>query len=201
MTAPTVIITGDSDDIVYEELHSRGLARDIAGSTLLWVRGLGHKPDWIATDLSVAAIERVAGKDVDLDALKAKSRRGSRHDRDGGAEDGDRAAGLVPDGSDAGQAVRTDIGDPEHVGGAGRAERQAGGDDQPVAGPAETFGADDAAGAVDHVVEIMRVIGDHAMQAPDDRQAASGLDDRRQRQDRHIRRSRAARRPVVPDEV
>ncbi len=32
IAAPTVIITGDSDDIVLEHLHSQGLARDIAGS-------------------------------------------------------------------------------------------------------------------------------------------------------------------------
>jgi pimeloyl-ACP methyl ester carboxylesterase len=66
IAAPTVIITGDSDDIVYEELHSLGLNRDIAGSELVWVKGLGHKPDFVATDLAVAAIEKVAGLPRDL---------------------------------------------------------------------------------------------------------------------------------------
>ena len=66
IAAPTVIITGDSDEIVYEELHSLGLNRDIAGSELLWVKGLGHKPDYVATDLAVAAIEKVAGLPRDL---------------------------------------------------------------------------------------------------------------------------------------
>lgn len=72
ITVPTVIITGDSDDIVYEELHSLGLNRDIAGSELVWVKGLGHKPDYIATDLSVAAIEKVAGLHRDLQAIARK---------------------------------------------------------------------------------------------------------------------------------
>jgi pimeloyl-ACP methyl ester carboxylesterase len=66
VTAPTIIITGDRDDIVYEEIHSRGLKRDIPGAELYWVHGLGHKPDYMATDLSIAAIERLAGKPRDL---------------------------------------------------------------------------------------------------------------------------------------
>lgn len=67
--APTVIISGDRDTVVYEEIHSVGLARDIAGAELVWVKNLGHKPDWIATDLAVGAIEKVSGRDVDLQAL------------------------------------------------------------------------------------------------------------------------------------
>lgn len=69
IAAPTVIITGDHDTVVYEEIHSRGLARDIANSELLWIRNLGHKPDWIAPELVSAAIEKVAGRDIDLAAL------------------------------------------------------------------------------------------------------------------------------------
>ena len=67
--APTVIVTGDSDDIVLEEIHSRGLARDIEGSELVWVEGLGHKPDYAARDLAIAAIEKIAGHDHDLQAM------------------------------------------------------------------------------------------------------------------------------------
>ena len=69
IAVPTVIITGDSDEIVYEELHSLGLNRDIKGSELLWVKGLGHKPDYVATDLAIAAIEKVAGMNRDLRSL------------------------------------------------------------------------------------------------------------------------------------
>lgn len=68
ITAPTVIITGDSDDIVLEEIHARGLARDVKGSELLWIKGLGHKPDYIATGLAISAIEKLAGKPHDLQA-------------------------------------------------------------------------------------------------------------------------------------
>ncbi|WP_442581394.1 alpha/beta fold hydrolase [Mesorhizobium sp. ASY16-5R] len=68
IAAPTVVISGDRDTVVYEEIHSLGLARDIPGAKLLWVKNLGHKPDWIAPDLIVSAIEKLAGKPVDLDA-------------------------------------------------------------------------------------------------------------------------------------
>jgi len=69
ITTPTVIITGDSDPVVLEEIHSQGLARDIEGSELVMVHGLGHKPDYVVTDLCIAAIEKVAGFDRDLPAI------------------------------------------------------------------------------------------------------------------------------------
>jgi pimeloyl-ACP methyl ester carboxylesterase len=68
ITAPTVIITGDSDDIVWEHLHSQGLARDIEGSELVRIRGVGHKPDYLATDVAIAALEKIAGQFRDLEA-------------------------------------------------------------------------------------------------------------------------------------
>lgn len=67
--APTVIITGDADRVVLEQIHSRGLARDIRGSELIRVHGLGHKPDYIATDLAIAAMEKLAGMNRDLPAI------------------------------------------------------------------------------------------------------------------------------------
>jgi pimeloyl-ACP methyl ester carboxylesterase len=67
--APTVVISGDRDTVVYEEIHSVGLARDIPGAELIWVKNLGHKPDWVARELVVAAIEKVAGEERDLAAL------------------------------------------------------------------------------------------------------------------------------------
>ncbi|MCA0011424.1 alpha/beta hydrolase [Mesorhizobium sp. B292B1B] len=67
--APTVIISGDRDKVVYAHVHSVGLERNIAGAELVWVRNLGHKPDWIASDLVVGAIEKVAGRSVDLEAM------------------------------------------------------------------------------------------------------------------------------------
>jgi len=71
--APTVIITGDSDDVVLEELHSRGLARDITGAELITIRNLGHKPDYVTTDVAIAAIERLAGQPRDLQVLAAQA--------------------------------------------------------------------------------------------------------------------------------
>ena len=65
---PTVILTGDEDTVVLEEVHSKGLARDIKGSELLWVHGIGHKPDYIATNLAVMAIEKLNGASRDLQA-------------------------------------------------------------------------------------------------------------------------------------
>ena len=69
ITAPTIVISGNRDTVVYEEIHSLGLARDIPNAELLWVENLGHKPDWIATGLAVAAIETLSGKTRDLQAM------------------------------------------------------------------------------------------------------------------------------------
>ncbi|CAN7283591.1 alpha/beta fold hydrolase [Mesorhizobium sp. LjRoot246] len=67
--APTVVISGDRDKVVYAQVHSVGLVRDIPGAELVWVHNLGHKPDWIAPDLVVGAIEKVAGREIDLQAM------------------------------------------------------------------------------------------------------------------------------------
>ncbi|WP_245292820.1 alpha/beta fold hydrolase [Pararhizobium arenae] len=66
--APTIILTGDRDGVVYAHIHSKQLHEAIAGSRLITVHNLGHKPDYVATDLAVAAIETLAGKPRDLDA-------------------------------------------------------------------------------------------------------------------------------------
>ena len=65
---PTVIITGDADTVVLEEIHSKGLSRDIAGSELVWIAGLGHKPEYAAPEIAVMAVEKIAGNDRDLQA-------------------------------------------------------------------------------------------------------------------------------------
>ena len=67
--APTVVVSGDADTVVYEEIHTLGLARDIPGAELVWVKNLGHKPDWIAPELVAAAIEKLGGRPRDLQAL------------------------------------------------------------------------------------------------------------------------------------
>lgn len=65
---PVVIITGDEDSVVAEEIHSKGLERDISGSELLWIKGIGHKPDYAATKLAISAIEKINGAPRDLQA-------------------------------------------------------------------------------------------------------------------------------------
>jgi len=69
IAAPIVVISGDADTVVYEEIHSAGLARDIPGAEMVWVKNLGHKSDWIAPELTVAAVEKVAGRPADLQAM------------------------------------------------------------------------------------------------------------------------------------
>lgn len=68
IAAPALVITGDHDTVVYEEVHSHGLARDIPGARLVTVHNLGHKPDWTAPDLVVAAVESIAGFATDVEA-------------------------------------------------------------------------------------------------------------------------------------
>jgi hypothetical protein len=55
--------------VVYEEIHSNGLARDIPGAELVWVRNLGHKPDYIVPKIVAAAVEKAAGRPVELAPL------------------------------------------------------------------------------------------------------------------------------------
>jgi pimeloyl-ACP methyl ester carboxylesterase len=69
--APTIIITGDADDIVAEEIHSIGLKRDIPNSELIWLKGVGHKTDYVANRIAVEAIEKLAGKPNSMEAMAA----------------------------------------------------------------------------------------------------------------------------------
>jgi pimeloyl-ACP methyl ester carboxylesterase len=54
--APTTIVTGDADGVVYTHIHSLGCARDIPGATLTVLEGIGHSPHHSAPDEVVAAI-------------------------------------------------------------------------------------------------------------------------------------------------
>lgn len=66
--APVSIITGDSDDIVLAEIHSKGLERDIKGAKLVWLPGEGHAPAWTNPQAVISEIERVSA------AARARSR-------------------------------------------------------------------------------------------------------------------------------
>ena len=57
---PTVIIAGDADAIVWTEVHSRALAREVEGARLLVLPGVGHMPHHGRPDLVLAEIERLA---------------------------------------------------------------------------------------------------------------------------------------------
>jgi pimeloyl-ACP methyl ester carboxylesterase len=54
--APTEVVTGDSDGVVYAHIHSTGLARDISGARLTTLDGVGHSPHFVAPDRIVAII-------------------------------------------------------------------------------------------------------------------------------------------------
>lgn len=69
IAVPTIVVSGNRDTVVYEEIHSLGLVRDIPNAELVWIDNLGHKPDWIAPDLVAAAVETVAGQQVDLSEI------------------------------------------------------------------------------------------------------------------------------------
>ena len=75
IAAPTIIITGDTDDIVSPDVHARQLAKDIAQSELLVIKGMGHKSDYVAQDLVVAAIEKLAGRNIDLNQMRQQVER------------------------------------------------------------------------------------------------------------------------------
>jgi len=83
---PTVVISGDSDTVVYEEIHSLGLARDIPGAELVWVHNLGHKPDWVAADLVLAAVETVTGRRNDIQQIARRVEARIAADAEGAAD-------------------------------------------------------------------------------------------------------------------
>lgn len=55
--APTVIVSGDADRIVWTDLHSRALEREIPGARLVVLPGIGHMPHHAAPDLIAREIE------------------------------------------------------------------------------------------------------------------------------------------------
>jgi len=65
---PTVIVSGDADKVVWTNLHSRFLARDIPGARLVLLPGVGHMPHHFAPD-------RVAGEIETMEAARWIPRR------------------------------------------------------------------------------------------------------------------------------
>ncbi len=62
ITAPTVVVTGDRDAVVYPEIHAEGLARDIPGARLVRIPGAGHMIHATRPDAVAAAIAEVTGR-------------------------------------------------------------------------------------------------------------------------------------------
>ncbi len=54
--APTEVVTGDSDGVVYAHIHSVGSARDIPGARLTTLEGVGHSPHFVDPERIVAII-------------------------------------------------------------------------------------------------------------------------------------------------
>jgi pimeloyl-ACP methyl ester carboxylesterase len=69
--APTAIVTGDSDGVVYAHIHSLGCARDIPGATLTTLEGVGHSPHHSAPGSVIAAILDVERRALAGEALRA----------------------------------------------------------------------------------------------------------------------------------
>lgn len=67
ITAPTVIISGDADDVVRADIHSIGLERDISGAKLVWLENTGHTPAWSAPDKVIAEIVELNARTAALD--------------------------------------------------------------------------------------------------------------------------------------
>jgi pimeloyl-ACP methyl ester carboxylesterase len=59
IAAPTAVVTGDRDGVVYAHIHSIGCARDIPGATLTTLAGVGHSPHHSAPDRVIETILEV----------------------------------------------------------------------------------------------------------------------------------------------
>ena len=73
--APTVVISGDRDTVVYEEIHRSAWPATSPAPSWSGCSNLGHKPDWIAPELVVGGDrESVAGAATDLQAMASERR-------------------------------------------------------------------------------------------------------------------------------
>jgi hypothetical protein len=63
---PTVVISGDTTRSSLRKSTRGGWPATFPAPNSSGSSNMGHKPDWIAPDLVVAAIEKGAGRDIDL---------------------------------------------------------------------------------------------------------------------------------------
>lgn len=57
ITAPTIVIAGADDRIVWTDIHAKALAPAIPDARLVVVPDLGHKPDYVAGELVMDAVQ------------------------------------------------------------------------------------------------------------------------------------------------
>jgi len=74
--APTEIVTGDKDGVVYAHIHSAGCARDIDEAVLTTLSGVGHAPHHSATEAVVRAILSAERRALEREAAGAEVRPG-----------------------------------------------------------------------------------------------------------------------------
>jgi pimeloyl-ACP methyl ester carboxylesterase len=74
IATPTVVVTGDSDGVVYTWLHSDGAMGLIKGARRVDLPGVGHSPHHAAPEAVAAAIEDVATRAQDEALADAKEK-------------------------------------------------------------------------------------------------------------------------------
>jgi len=57
---PTIVMAGDEDQIVWTDLHSRSIAREVPGAELILLPGIGHMPQYAEGEKVRAVIEALA---------------------------------------------------------------------------------------------------------------------------------------------
>lgn len=57
---PTCVLAGDSDEIVWTDLHNRGFAHAVPGAELIVLPGIGHMPQYADRRTVLVAIEALA---------------------------------------------------------------------------------------------------------------------------------------------
>lgn len=60
--APTTIVSGSADKVVWTEIHSRGLEREIDGARLVVLPGVGHMPHFAEPELVAREIEALSSR-------------------------------------------------------------------------------------------------------------------------------------------
>lgn len=58
--APVAVIAGDKDSVVYTDIHSRAIVKQLTQATLTVLPGVGHMVQYVAADAVVAAIDGIA---------------------------------------------------------------------------------------------------------------------------------------------